>query len=165
MLIQKTFHIHQSVTETRRSLANVSAYQRHLAGVKEARMTADGKGHIEVTPGFGQTISADFAEVPCEKSDGCVTFRSRGGNIQFAGICEFFQVKENLTEVVVTIDYRLVSPLHRAVDWATSAMEHFINRQLEQIQIYFDGMHAASHRAVSRELPAGMRLGPTPKFA
>lgn len=164
MLIQKTFHIHQSLDQTRKSLGDFQAYRRQLRGVKEASVSADGTGHFAATTGPGMNIAADFAEVPCEKTDGCRTFRSVRGSIQFAGMCEFFPVKENLTEVVLTIDYRLASPVHRAMDWLTSATERFLNQQIEQIQIYFDGVHAVSH-AVARELPRGMTLTHSPRFA
>ena len=163
MLLQKTFHIHRSVSETRCSLANIHGYRRQLSGLKQLSISADGMGRIELAPALGQTVFADFIEVPCEKSAECVTFRSVKGNIQFAGMCEFFRVKDNLTEVVVTIDYRLTSSLHRAAEWVTSSIERFVNRQIEQIQIYFDGMHAVSH--IARELPRSMNLTHSPRFA
>ena len=142
MLIQKTFHIHQSVAETRKRLANVNSYRHQLIGVQTATLSADGVGHFHFWTRSGRTVSVDLAEVPDEVPDR-VLFRSVGGNADVVGMVEFFEVKENLTEIMLTVDYTLKSTLHRMADRVMLGVDHFLNRQLEQIQMHFDGIHAA----------------------
>ena len=164
MLIQKTFHLHQSASKARNNLADIASYRRELSEVRELSVTAEGTGRLEFTPRHGQKIAADFVEASCEKLPGCHMFRSVKGNVEFVGMFEFFQVKENLTEVVVTIDYQLGSRAQRMMDWVTSSTERFLDRQIERIQIHFDGMHASSHAPASATAHA-MNFTQAPRFA
>ena len=173
MLIQKVFHIHRSPEETRALLANINSYRDHLVGVSRAMITADGIGHFEAQTSAGYTLSADVAEVPSSESANTnrVLFRSVTGNIDFVGMIEFFEIKENLTEVVLDLDYYLTSPLHRMMDWAAATVDHLINRQIERIQMHFDGMHtgvaspsSATERSREIQLPRPS-LAHTPRFA
>jgi uncharacterized membrane protein len=146
MLLQKTFHIHQSAAETRNRLANIGSYRHQLLGVQQATLTADGVGHFEFWTRPGRTVSVDLAEVPDDVPDR-VLFRSVGGSADVAGTVEFFEVKENLTEIVLTVDYTLKSTLLRMIDRVVLGVDHFLNRQLERIQMHFDGVHAAPAQA------------------
>src|SRR2546425_8357913 len=110
MLVQKIFHIHQPVSETRNCLAYISSYWRELPGLNHATITADGVGHFEFKTLSGHTLFADVAEVPDETPDQLM-FCSIGGNMQVNGTLEFFEIRENITEVVLTLDYHIESPL------------------------------------------------------
>jgi hypothetical protein len=53
-----------------------------------------------------------------------------GGNAEVAGMIEFFPIRPNLTEVVLTLDYDAMSPLQKACD----TLDRFLNRQLSRIE-------------------------------
>ena len=64
-------------------------------------------------------------------------FRSHRGNLEVVGVLEYFEVKPNLTEVVLTLEYRIHSPIFRILDYIGKGTDRFLNRQLEQIEAYF----------------------------
>ena len=109
--------------------------------MNHATITADGVGHFELKTLSGHTLFADVAEVPDETPDQLI-FCSIGGNMQVNGTLEFFEIRENVTEMVLTLDYYIESPLHRVMDRVTSGMDRFLNRLLMRIQMHFDGIHA-----------------------
>ena len=57
-------------------------------------------------------------------------FRSIGGNVKLAGMIEFFSIRPNLTEVVLTLDYEVVSALRKV----TEVVDRFLNWQLAKIE-------------------------------
>lgn len=139
MRIQKTFHILLSQNEAREALANVHGYRRYLEGVTRANLTADGVGEIEFDAGNGFNASLDLREVPCDAPD-MVLFGSQGGDMELAGVLEFYPVKANLTEVTLTLDYQIESRLYAALDFVMSFMDRFLNRQISVIQAHFQGI-------------------------
>jgi hypothetical protein len=162
MFIQKVFHIHQSVEETRKRLANIHAYRHRLNGVHKAMLSAEGIGQFEFSIRPGCTVSAELAEV-ADTADR-VLFQSAGGNVRLQGAVEFFEIKKNLTEIVLTLEYSLHSAMHRALDRLTGGMDRFLNSQLERLQMHFDGIHADR---VAAEIPTAFsaQATPAPHFA
>ncbi|MEA3187959.1 MAG: hypothetical protein QOD99_1789 [Chthoniobacter sp.] len=145
MLIEKTFHVHQPIHETRARLATMASYRRQLDRVTKAVITADGIAQIRFEPGLGYTLNIDLVEIPSAESDRTM-FRSVGGNVEVAGMIEYFAIRENLTEVVLTLDYELKAPLARVVDSVTSVIDRFLNDQLRRMQAHFEGVGSfASH--------------------
>lgn len=163
MLIQKVFHIHQSVEETHRRLANIHAYRHRLDGVSKAILTADGIGQFDFWIRPGCTVSADLVEVADNMADR-VLFQSAGGNIRLQGAVEFFEIKKDLTEIALTLEYSLHSPLHRVLDRLAGGMDHFLNVQLERLQMHFDGIHTIQ---VTNEVEEAFSpsAAATPRFA
>jgi uncharacterized membrane protein len=66
-------------------------------------------------------------------------FRSVGGNMQVAGMIEFVPIRDNCTEVQVTIEYGIHSPMHSVFDAVTNAVDRFLNKQLRRIEAHFKG--------------------------
>ncbi len=139
MFIQKTFHIHQNIDETRAGLANIGAYKRDLEGVNKASVTADGIGRFEIETPSGTSVSVDLVEIISD-DENKKYFRSVRGNVEMAGMIEFFAIKENFTEVVLSLDYEITSSWQRVYDVLTGAFDTFLNEQLQRIQSFFDGM-------------------------
>lgn len=139
MFIQKTFHIHQNIDETRAGLANIGAYRRDLEGVRTATMNADGVGRFEIETPSGTSVSVDLVEI-ISGDQNKKYFRSVRGNVQMAGMIEFFAIKENFTEVVLSLDYEITSSWQRVYDALTGAVDNFLNEQLLRIQSFFEGM-------------------------
>ncbi len=139
MLIQKIFHVHKPLSETRYRLYNIASYRRQLEGVEKAMITADGIAHFQIEPSFGYDVVADLIELPNSTQERLL-FGSISGNIDVAGVVEFYEVRENLTEIVLTIDYQLKNALARVVDSLTGSIDHFLNEQLVRLQTHFDGI-------------------------
>lgn len=125
--------------ETRNRLLTIASYRRQFDRVTKAVVTADGIAQFRFEPGLGYPLAVDLAEVP-GGDENTTLFRSTGGNLEVAGMIEFFQVRENLTEVVLTIDYQLKAPLARVVDALGHVLDRFLNEQLHRMQAHFEGV-------------------------
>ena len=144
MLIQKTFHVHQPLQETKDRLANTSLYRRRFFDVKKAILTADGIGHFEFLTGAGFRALIDVQEVASE-DENTKLFASYNGNVDVLGSVEFFAVKPGLTEVVLTVDYRIHSFIFRVVDRLTNSVDRFVNHQLALMDDYLKGVSRATY--------------------
>jgi uncharacterized membrane protein len=148
MLIQKIFHMNQSVSETKHRLRNVGGYRHHLDGVDEAQGGEGGlsKWKLQLPLGF----RADFTlqELSGDDED-VVLFRSVGGNVQLMGSLSFYEVKRGLTEVELVVNYESSSVLFNLVDRMLGAGEHFLVNQLRRVRAHFEGIAVpAAPRAV-----------------
>lgn len=141
MLIQKIFHVHQNLEETKVRLASVRGYRRALAGVEKAVITADGVGQFDFALSHGLHAHFVLVELPTPDPDQ-VLFRSTAGNMHLSGLIEFFPIKDDLTEVQITVQYAFKSPMHAIIDAMSHTVEQFLHQQLRRLQAHFDGMPA-----------------------
>jgi len=109
MLITKIFHMHQSAPQARDLLRQYDTWNPSENDLNR--------------------IITDIQEVPCDEPNQLL-FRSVRGSLELAGLIELFEIRPNLTEVVLTLDYEPVSPLQKAFD----AIDRFLNRQLARIE-------------------------------
>ncbi len=136
MLIQKTFHLAMHKDVAREKLLNLREYRNDLSEVEEAIVDEEGEARFEFHLPYG--LRGKIVLVRVEGDNPAQTlFRSHGGNMEILGVLEFFEIKPNLTEVVLTLDYSFASPFFRLVDYFSHAMEHFIDRQLERVEAHF----------------------------
>lgn len=138
MFIQKIFHIHQSVDETKSRLSNLQIYRRHLEGFKKAIVTADGVAQFDGVTSNGFHAHAVVVELPTEEPNQ-VLFSSTAGNVELAGLLEFFPVKDDLTEVQLTLEYAIKSPVHSVLDAVTASMERFISKGIANLAAAVNG--------------------------
>jgi hypothetical protein len=131
MLITKIFHMRQSLPEAREHLRELGSCNRteEDAEVRCTRIEAEGVERFEFNMREGQRVSADIREVPGDDPSR-ILFRSVGGNVEMAGMVELFEIRPNLTEVVLTLDYEPVSRWQKAFD----AVDRFLNRQLARVE-------------------------------
>ena len=118
-------------------------------------ITADGVGHFDLTTGNGFEAQFSVVELPSENPDQ-VLFQSTEGNIDLAGMIEFIPVRDNLTEVQITLDYAIKSPIHSVLDAVTASVDRFVNQQLRRIQGHFEGV---------RTFPSATRFQKRSSFA
>lgn len=149
MFIHKIFHLHKPLEEARRTVTELGAL-RELAK-NNARFDEDGTGHFEVKTKFGQRISADIRQVPGNEPNQLL-FQSVGGDVELAGMIEFVPIRDNLTEVILTLDYEVASSFQRAFDLLTSSLDRFLNRQLTRLELYL--------RQQPKEAPRPSMLAP-----
>jgi hypothetical protein len=124
MLFTKIFHLHQSAPAARQRLRDFRTW-------KPSDNDLD-------------RLIGDIEEVPCNEPTRIV-FRSARGDVALAGLIELFEIRPNLTEAVLTLDYEPLSPLQKAVD----AIDRFLNRQLARIE-------SCMERAGSSGAPSAM---------
>ena len=136
MLIQKTFHLGMKGDIAREKLLNLREYRNDFTDVEQATVNADGVAHFEFRLRYGVPGKVDLVRAPGD-NPAQVLFRSRDGNMDVLGVLEFFEIKPDLTEVVLTLDYSFTSPLLRLIDYFSHGMERFIDQQLERVEAHF----------------------------
>lgn len=139
MLLQKVLHVHHDLEETKACMANLHGYRRELEGCRKAVVTADGIGRFEFTTGTGFAAQVEVQELPSSRPDQ-VLFQSIGGNVEVAGLIEYLAIRPHLTEVQITLEYSMKSPMQGMLDAVTGAFEKCVNRQLQRIQGHFEGV-------------------------
>jgi hypothetical protein len=135
MLIHKIFHLRQPVAEARESLRELrvwSGSDKDLE-INCSVLEAEGIGRLEFKNPQGQSVSADIEEVPGDEPNR-ILFRSVGGTVELAGMVELFPIRPNLTEAVLTVEYEAVSPLQKAIETMSMALDRFLNRQLGRME-------------------------------
>jgi hypothetical protein len=143
MLIQKIFHVRLNLLETKACLAKLHRDRRTLQDVEVAMLGDDCTAQLKLKPRNGFHAEVELLTLPSE--DPCQTlFRSTRGDMEVAGMLEFVPIRDNITEVQLTIDYKLNSPLHRLFDSITACFDHFLNAQLRRIEAHFATDRAGS---------------------
>jgi hypothetical protein len=138
MLLQKIIHVRQGLEDTKSRLANLHNYRRHFEGVQKALITAEGVAQFDCTMQNGFRAHFVLVELPTEEENQ-VFFRSTAGNVDVAGLIEFFEIRPGLTEVQLTVEYSLKSPVQSLLDSVTGGVERFVNQQLRRLQAVMDG--------------------------
>jgi uncharacterized membrane protein len=152
MFIQKVLHIHRSLNETRAQLASLASFRRQLPGVATAVITQDGVGQFDCALPRGLRVHGVLVELPTADPNQ-ILFQSTTGNVDLSGLVEFTPVRDNLTEVQITVDYGFKSPLAAMRDRVFRCVEQFFLRQLAAAQVQVEGALAAARSGVAPHLP------------
>lgn len=148
MFIQKIFHVHRPVAETRQALARPQAFRRHLEGVETAVVTADGVAQFKCDIDGDLSVRAVLIELPTPNDDE-ILFRSTAGNIDISGLVEFAEVHPNVTEVQLTLNYEPRTLLGRLSERCLHRIEHYLERQLRCLQACLDGVIAQTDEVIA----------------
>ena len=141
MMLHKIFHMNQSVSESKRRLSDVSGYRHHLDGLERADKKADGVSQWRLLLPLG--FRAEFSLTTTETEDpNTVVFKSEGGDLELVGMVTFQQIKSNLTEIDITVNYESSSALFNVLDRALKISDHFLVNQLRRIRAHFEGVAA-----------------------
>ena len=146
MMLHKIFHMNQSLEETKRRLANVSSYRHHLDGVQQADFSAEGTSNWKLSLPLG--FRAEFTLQEANIDSDTVAFKSVDGYLEIAGVITFHKVKNNLTEVDLTVNYESNSVMFNILDRMLSVGDHFLVNQLRRVRAHFEGI-AAPARATT----------------
>ncbi len=147
MMLNKTFHMNQSVEETMRRLGNVSSYRHHLEGVERAEVGNEGSSQWRLQLPLG--FRAEFTLSEAITDDNTVVFRSLGGDLEIVGMMSFHRIKSNLTEVNLELNYESNSPLFNMLDRMLNVGDQFVVNQLRRIRAHFEGIAAPAPRALA----------------
>jgi len=136
MFIHKIFHLRQPVAEARERLRELGTFSgsEHDFEVRCSRIEPDGIGRLEFKSRHGHRVSADIEEVPGDDPNR-ILFRSVEGTVELAGMIELFPIRPNLTEAVLTVEYEAFSPLQKAIEAMSTALDRFLNRQLARAEV------------------------------
>jgi hypothetical protein len=131
MLTSKIFHLHESLPDARERLHKFGTWDASQSDsdAQCALLETQGISHFELKTAHGHAISADIKEIPSDDPDR-ILFRSVAGTLELAGLIELYEIRPNLTEAVLTLDYEPISPLQKAFD----SLDRFLNRQLARIE-------------------------------
>ncbi len=102
--------------------------------VRCSRIEPEGIGRLEFENREGQRVSADIEEVPGDDPNR-ILFRTVEGTVDLAGMIELFPIRPNLTEAVLTVEYEALSPLQKALEAMSAAVDRFLNRQLARVEM------------------------------
>ena len=144
MMLHKIFHMNQSAAETKRRLADVSGYRHHLDGIEKADRQNEGQFQWRLLLPLG--FRAEFSLQTMETEDNTVVFKSGTGDFEVVGMVTFQQIKPNLTEIDITVNYESTSPLFNVLDRALKIGDHFLVNQLRRIRAHFEGIAAPVQR-------------------
>ena len=154
MMLHKIFHMNQSVTETKRRLANVSSYRHHLDGVQQADFSAEGTSNWKLLLPLG--FRAEFILTDARADENTVVFQSSEGDLKITGMVNFHAVKNNLTEVDLVVNYDSTSMLFNVLDRMLNIGDHFLVNQLRRVRAHFEGI-AAPVRATASVYHGGLK--------
>ncbi len=140
MMLHKIFHMNQSLEETKRRLANVSSYRHHLDGVQQADFSDEGTSTWKLALPLGFRAEFTLNEVAADANT--VAFKSLDGDLEIAGVITFHKIKNNLTEIDLTVNYESKSVVFNVLDRMLSVGDHFVLNQLRRVRAHFEGIAA-----------------------
>lgn len=140
MMLHKIFHMNQSLEETKRRLANVSSYRHHLDGVQQADFSDEGTSNWKLALPLGFRAEFTLNEVAVDGNT--VAFKSLDGDLEIAGVVTFHKIKNNLTEIELTVNYESNSVMFNVLDRMLSVGDHFLVNQLRRVRAHFEGIAA-----------------------
>ena len=147
MMLHKIFHMNQSVEETQRRLSHVGGYRHHLDGVERADFTGHGVSHWQLALPLGFRADFVMTEAPAEASNTFV-FKSLDGDLEIYGVINYHQIKRNLTEVEIVLNYESNSRTFNVLDRMFNLGDRFLVRQLRCVRAHFESIAApAPHTA------------------
>ncbi len=146
MMLHKIFHMNQSVEEAKRRLSSVNSYRHHLDGVERADFTSEGTSRWSLQLPFG--FKADFVLSEAMSDDNTVVFKSLDGDLEICGMITYSKIKNNLTEIDITLNYESGSMFFNVLDRVFKIGDHFLVEQLRRARAHFEGIAAPAPRAL-----------------
>lgn len=151
MMLHKIFHMNQSVEEAKRRLSSVNSYRHHLEGVDRVEFTDEGTSRWALQLPFG--FKADFVLSEAMSDDNTFVFKSLDGDLEICGVINYTKVKNNLTEIDLTLSYESNSLFFNVLDRVFKIGDHFVVEQLRRVRAHFEGIAAPTPRAMDYFAP------------
>ena len=141
MLLQKTFHMSQSLEECKSRLANIHSYRRHLVMVTRATVTSSKTIDFGFRGPLGFDSHAVLAIVESDSPDQ-IAFESWGGNIDLMGLIEFEEIRPKCTEINFAVHYEIKNKRYAWLDRRFGFVDAFLTAQLRSLRSHFEGIAA-----------------------
>jgi hypothetical protein len=139
MLLEKTFHMNQPLSECKARLASIQSYRRQFLMVTKATVTSSKTVDFSFRGPLGfqaqTTLVAMDSELPDE-----FAFESNGGNIELTGLIDFSEIRPNFTEVTLAVHYEIDNKMFAWLDRHFGFVEAFLLGELRSIRSHFEGI-------------------------
>jgi uncharacterized membrane protein len=139
MLLEKTFHMCQSLAESKARLTSIQSYKRQFVMVTKATVTSSKTVDFSFRGPLGFEAHTVLLGVDSDSIDQ-VAFESVGGNLDVVGLVDFTEIRPNCTEITLAIHYRIKNRLFAWLDRRFGFVDAFINAELRSIRAHFEGI-------------------------
>lgn len=141
MLLQKTFHMSQSLEECKNRLSSIPSYRRQFIRVTKATVTSSRTLDFRFRGPLGFEAHTVVAAIECD-SPHQFAFESRGGNIDLMGLIDFEEVRPNCTEMTLAIHYEIKNKLYAWLDRRFGFIDEFLSTELRSLRAHFEAIAA-----------------------
>jgi uncharacterized membrane protein len=141
MLLQKTFHMSQSLEECKNRLASIHSYRHQLVMVTKATITSTKTLDFGFRGPLGFEAQAVLAIVENDSPEQ-IAFESWGGNIDLMGLIEFEEVRPDCTEINVAVHYEITNKRYAWLDRRFGFVDGFLTSELRSLRSHFEGIAA-----------------------
>ncbi|MDQ3117941.1 MAG: hypothetical protein M3Q86_15270 [Verrucomicrobiota bacterium] len=141
MLLQKTFHMSQSLDECKSRLASIQSYRRHLTMVTKATVTSSKTLDFSFKGPLGFEANTVVARIESSSPEQ-LAFESWGGNVDLMGLIDFEEVRPDCTEVTFAVHYEIKNKLYAWLDRRFGFVEAILTTELRSLRSHFDGIAA-----------------------
>jgi hypothetical protein len=141
MLLQKTFHMSQSLEECKSRLSSIPSYRRQFVRVTKATITSSRTLDLSFRGPMGfeghTVVSAIRGDSPDQ-----FAFESWGGNIDLMGLIDFEKVRPDCTEMTLTVHYEVKNRFYAWLDRQFGFVDQFLTTELRSLRAHFEGIAA-----------------------
>lgn len=141
MLLQKTFHMSQSLEECKNRLSSIPSYRRQFVRVTKATLTSSRILDFSFRGPMGfeghTVVSAIEGEAPDQ-----FAFESWGGNIDLMGLIDFERVRPDCTEMTLAVHYEIKNRLYAWLDRRFGFIDGFLTTELRSLRAHFEAIAA-----------------------
>lgn len=141
MLLEKTFHMSQSLEVCKSRLSSIPSYRRQFVSVTKATVTSSKTLDFSFRGPLGfvghTVISAIKSDLPHQ-----LAFESWGGNIDLMGLIEFERVRPDCTEITLAIHYEIKNRLYAWIDRKFGFIDEVLTTELRSLRAHFEGIAA-----------------------
>ena len=115
MLLEKTFHMSQSLAESKARLTSIQSYKRQFVMVTKAAVTSSKTVDFSFRGPLGFDARTVLLAIDGDTPDQ-LAFESVGGNIDVMGLVDFTEIRPNCTEITIAIHYKIQNRLFAWLD-------------------------------------------------
>jgi hypothetical protein len=141
MLLEKTLHMSQSVSECKARLASIQSYRRQFLMVTKATVTSSKTVDFSFRGPLGFQARTVLLAVDSDSSDQ-FAFESVGGNIDLMGLVDFSEIRPNCTEITLAVHYEIKNKVFAWLDRRLNFIDAFVTAELRSIRAHFEGIAA-----------------------
>lgn len=141
MLLQKSLHMGQSLTECKARLSSIHSYRRQFVMVTKATVTSSKTVDFCFRGPLGFQAHTVLLAVDSE-SQNETAFESVGGNIDIMGIVDFAEVRPYCAEITLAVHYEIKNKFFAWLDRRLGFVDAFVNSELRSIRAHFEGIAA-----------------------
>jgi len=148
MLLHKTLHMSQSLSESKHRLASIQSYRRQLGIVTKATVTSSKTLDFGFRGPLGFDAQTVVSALETDSPDQ-FAFESWGGNIDMMGLIEFEEVRADCTEVSIAVHYEIKNRFYAWLDRKFKFVDAFMTSELRSLRAHFEGIAAPVRERVS----------------